>query len=590
MSNSRYWQSVWRRRLGRRALLRGATLSSLGLAAAAAIGCGEDEQAPPQQTPTATGTTAPGAQATTAPAGQPVKGGVLKQSGVPSPATYQQMDPHAHVWVSGFTWATTDQLVRRDMGSNQSPRPIVPDAALSWEQPDGLTYIFHLNPDIKFHNIPPANGRKATSEDVKYSIGRIGTDDPRFFRRNDFKTVEITTPDPQTVVFKTAEPLAAFWSRIVAPGTVILGPESIEAEGEAVIRSGKPIPGTGPFIQKQWELDRIHVLERNPDYWKKDASGVQLPYLDGIEGRYFADLDSTNLALRSGEIDYSAALINHERLVDLERAGLRIERTRGVGLFWLVPHLQKEPFTDARVRKALSLVVDRQEVVNIAYGGEEGAVLAPGGLHEVMHGAAAISDKEMVTLAGYRTGREKAQDREMAKELLSQAGLQPNQIKFTMLYSTFTRDLEHTMAQAIQDQFKQFGFDVTLEPQSYGDCLVRAANGDFEVWHTRQHANGWDPDDVMQLYFWSKATRNYAKWVNTQFDSLFDQETRAVDPEARAKLLREMVNIIYEENPRSALWVDLFPSAFQPWLNGMYGYFVTNTENDPSAVWLGKRG
>ena len=191
--------------LSRRSVLRGGLLGGLlggaGLAAAALIGCGDDDDDDDGgddggggDAATATATTA---QATAAPAGgmTPTSGQTYTVAGVPT-YTYQHLDPAAAVWTAGFTWPTHAMLVTLDASSpDRADWTVKPGFAESWEQDGDSAYVFHLRQGVKFHNIDPAYGREATSADVKFSLDRIGTKQPQFFRQLEMKDATVTTPD-----------------------------------------------------------------------------------------------------------------------------------------------------------------------------------------------------------------------------------------------------------------------------------------------------------------------------------------------------------------------------------------------------------
>ena len=195
-------------RVSRRSALRGAAGFGMGLAGAALLGCSSDKP-----TSTATGTApAPGKQAA------PVKGGVLRSPEVI--ANDGILEPSAHANRSLFALPTHSLLVRKNRDSyNASEWFLEPELATSWGQPDETTYVFKLR-DAKFHNIAPVNGRPATSEDVRFSFERIGTDHPRFVRKGEFAGATFTTPDPRTFILKMPKPTPGTFSRITTAGTV----------------------------------------------------------------------------------------------------------------------------------------------------------------------------------------------------------------------------------------------------------------------------------------------------------------------------------------------------------------------------------
>ena len=128
--------------------------------------------------------------------------------------TYQHLDPTA----ATFAWRTHSQLVTRDSSSqNRADWTINPGFAEFWEQDGDSSYVFHLRQGVKFQNIDPAFGREATSAEVKFSLERIATPLPQFFRQAEFREAAITTPDEYTVRIAFPRPQAPFWNRITAP-------------------------------------------------------------------------------------------------------------------------------------------------------------------------------------------------------------------------------------------------------------------------------------------------------------------------------------------------------------------------------------
>src|SRR5215470_5467340 len=252
-----------------------------------------------------------------------------------------------------------DNLIRRD--PRDSGKTIIPDLAHSWEiSKDGKTYTFFLRQGVQFHD-----GAELTSEDVKATFDRIakppqGINIPRSIL---FAAVsEIAAPDKQTVQFKLSAPrppefimgaIASGWNGIVRKKTL--------EDNQYNLRRVVDIPGTGPFKSKRRVENEVWVMERNDKYWNQG-----LPYLDGIEfyhGLPFSpELGS---AVLSGRTDYA-------RIVDPVTAR-KAKATPGMSSLnfyqsviqgtW--PNATKKPFDDARVRRAVHLVLDKHVLVDV---------------------------------------------------------------------------------------------------------------------------------------------------------------------------------------------------------------------------------
>ena len=182
---------------------------------------------------------------------------------------------------------------------NHDGTKILPDLAETWEQKDDVTYVFRLRQGVKFHNVPPVNGRELTSEDVKYSIERQMTNQPGKFQHAYFfldKLASIQTPDKYTIVFKTKEPYAPFLNYIASPWTVIVAREVVEKHGDLQ----RHAIGTGPFIMQEYRREQEAVFVKNPNYFKKG-----LPYLDEVRLQYVIDPVAATAAFRGQQTDIS---------------------------------------------------------------------------------------------------------------------------------------------------------------------------------------------------------------------------------------------------------------------------------------------
>ena len=553
-----YWQ---RRTIGRRTVLRGTAVAGLGLAGAALIGCGGGDS-----DATATATTG-GAGATQVAAGTPVKGGTWNRPTVPA-LGYQHLDPTAAVWTSDFTAPTHNLLVRYDMTKPaQADWKLEPELASSWETPDTTTYIFKMRPGVKFHNIAPVNGRTVNSADMKFSLERIGTAKPQFFRQLEFKDAKITTPDNLTVQIKFSRPQGAFWNRITTPGTVALPVEVQQTEGE-LIKTGKPVPGTGPFIHESFILDQTWDLKRNPDYFVPG-----LPYLDAIHGSQISSSEQQLAALNAGDIDVMVLTSLDNIKQARKRDDVKLLQLKGtLATHWIVFHTEKPPYNDARVRQAISLVHPRREIIDIALQGEEiGMMLGPGGLNPWTHGSATYPYDELKTRPGYRTGKEREQDVAEAKKLLDASGFKGLKSVFQYTGASATGwPWSDSLATIVTDRLREVGFDFTLQTWPYAQTLVNLASQKFDIYHTAQHGNNIDINEYFEFYFNPDGPRNYGQWRSAKFVELMEKQNTTVDPKERNAIAKDIVKLLEVENPRAATMMLPSTQAVRNVVNGYY--------------------
>ncbi len=216
------------------------------------------------------------------------------------------LDPyHTTSFLMNYTSATTyDSLVRfyEKAGVDPTTNPMIPGLAESWEiSDDFLTYTFPLRKGVKFHNLPPVNGRELDAEDVKATLALYR--DPSSIIKTAFESVDrVEVVDRYTVALhmKQVEPQQLIWLAESARGAIL--PREL-TEPANLARRGGGI-GTGPFmVQTEYQYKIGITFRRNPDYWLFDE-GNRLPYLDGRKIVVIPDNSASTTAFRTGKIDW----------------------------------------------------------------------------------------------------------------------------------------------------------------------------------------------------------------------------------------------------------------------------------------------
>jgi peptide/nickel transport system substrate-binding protein len=244
-----------------------------------------------------------------------------------------------------------------------------PELAESWEiSSDGLTYTFHLVRNATWHD-----GVKFTSADVKFSFEEIiykyHPSGKVFLKQLD----HIETPDDYTVVFKMKTPYPAFNSYLQNSYATIMAKHLYE--GTNITQNPynlNPI-GTGPFKFKEFVSGDHVTLVRNENYWRKDALGRQLPYLDKVIFKIIPGAAERTLALEKGEVDLLLSDIPMTDFARLTQNSHILTSTRGkeafADVFMLVFNLRNPILSKLEVRKAIAYAIDRQQVINLAFFG-----------------------------------------------------------------------------------------------------------------------------------------------------------------------------------------------------------------------------
>jgi peptide/nickel transport system substrate-binding protein len=258
----------------------------------------------------------------------------------------------------------------------------VPDAAQSYEQsPDGLTLTFKLNPNVKFDPRPPTNGRAMTAEDVKFSWDRFSAGGlTRFDYVNSLSPVgpveSITPTDNLTVVAKLAFPIAGMVSRFAFHRFLSILPREADGGFNPQVEQR----GSGPWMLRKWEPSVGYTYDRNPTWHVRQGQ----PYFDTLELRLITEAAQRRAQLNAGSIwvlpgpanneaRSAAGSIDPNEVVSAKREQSHLAMYDD-GYPWGGPnHLAfgfgspDSPFHDARVRRALSMVIDRDLWIDANY-------------------------------------------------------------------------------------------------------------------------------------------------------------------------------------------------------------------------------
>jgi len=516
--------NYWTRRLGRRSVVRGAALGGLGLAGAALIGCGSDDDsataAPTTPGGGATATTAPSNGGT--PAEMVKRGGTLRMHIAAEPPNFD-MHANSTYAVNNAISPVFNMLVQFDPAiEDESIDTIIPDLAESWEVTnEGQTYAFSLVQNGVYHD-----GKPLTSDDVKATFERImdppaGVVSPR---RDQFGPVEnIETPDDHTVVFNLSRPSASLLPIIATGWNAIYSSEDIGNDFDFNTR----VNGTGPFRLKEYLRGNRVEMVRHEDYHHDTY-----PYMDGVTVFIVLDNSTALTSFQSGELEHHRGLTPS----DVEAIGgimgdrIVIDGPKpGLG-FATVNYGNREPWTDDRVRRAMTLAIHRQESLAVFNQGVGyvGGYLQPGG-------AWAISEEQLRSVPGYQESGEAA--RAEAVQLLAAAGV-PNGFETRILTrrgASFER-----LSLFLADQFDRVGIKATLDVQetaaAYDSMNQRAF--DMAPW---SHAYALDdPDAVFAEFYLTNAPRNYSGIGSQEVDDLFDRQSAELDLEVRRELVNEM--------------------------------------------------
>jgi len=417
-------------------------------------------------------------------------------------------------------------LLRTDPADKSGTR-LVGDLAESWTiSRDGKTYTVKLRHGVKFHD-----GSELTSKDVKATYDRIVNPPAGVAsaRKGEYIDVEaVQAPDPHTVVFRLKWPSGSFLSSLASPWNWIYKADLLARDPRWYETH---VMGTGPFTFVEHVKGSHWVGKKNPSYWDKGK-----PHLDGYRALFVRDSAAQVAAVR-GE----RAMIQFRGFSPAERDSLvqalgnKVvvqESAWDCGL-WVVPNQKKKPFDDKRVRRALTLALDRyqgsQALSKIAIVKEVAGVMVPGTPF-------ATPPAELEKLAGY--GRDVQKSRTEARRLLKEAGVADG-FALALLNRNVPMPYEPVGVWLI-DQWRQIGLTVKQDVAETAKYFADIRAGSFDVAVDFQCGYIVEPDlDLYKFQSREISQENYGGYTDKTLDELYQRQSRTPDPEERKKVIRD---------------------------------------------------
>ncbi|WBB90188.1 ABC transporter substrate-binding protein [Verrucosispora sp. WMMC514] len=489
---------------------------AVGVVAALAAGCGGGE--PPSTTNGENGndglTSNVRLEDETQPSGEPKAGGRLS---IMIRLDADELDPHKMSETSAFV--INEQIYESLVQSYRGE--IQPAIAESWEQSeDGTQLTFTLRDNAFFHS-----GRPVTAADVKYSIERIQDPATRAPRARSYEGItSVTAVDDRTVQMTLAQPNAAILTLLSTAASSIVDRTVVEAEGGL---NGSVDGGSGPFKLASRVTGQAIRLDKHDKYWQP---GV--PYLDGMDFSFNPDDNARAAAIRSGTVDFLWRPA--PEFIDALKRDEALKWYGGSGSLSLHLRLNtsKAPYDNVKVRQAIYLALDRQEILNVANSGF-GTPLNAGYLPPDRFGA--------LTEPVYGEP-----DIEKAKELLAEAGY-PDGFDATLMVIS-TSAFQVRSAEVEQQQLAKIGINVTLESVEATIATSRTNSADFDMYQSGFGLT-YDPDERFTASFLDGGGLNYGNWSDPEYEKLVVQARSELDRDKRAALYQQAEKILAERGP-----------------------------------------
>lgn len=519
------WERLARTRGSRRWFfgVAGATAGAAGLAAAG-CGGGSPKATPVPSATAGSSTTVPSPDAKRTPAGIQLGDTLRYTAYVASDLTY---DPHK-TQAGPFDGQQAMVYSRLLSYDSQTKGTIVPDLATSNpEQPDGTTLIFKLKPGAKWQDRAPLNGRAITADDVKYSIERQTGGDPSFVRKASLVNIDkVESRDASTVVITMKTQLAAMVDQFADVSSFIVAPEAT-ADGRQFGLDNQP--GSGPFRWVEWVEGKLGSVAKNPAWF----GGSNRPYLDGVAAIQPTDARDLEAGLRTKKLD--VAFVGRGTADRLKQVLPALqESTVGqlqfFGMRFFIPQV---PYNDLRFRSAISIAVDRRDMVQRFFGGS--GDINPWIAWPLTRWT--LPQSELSTVPGYRPGSGgRDQDITDAKALLA-AFAASNKIPDELpLFVVADAETNLQMGSVIRDQLQQtLGLNVTVYPVPTGE-LIRRLFAQDAPWAAGPDSSQIDLDDCVYPYFHSSGTQNTFPLRDSEMDALINAERSELDETKRREI------------------------------------------------------
>ena len=402
-------------------------------------------------------------------------------------------------------------------------------------QADGLTWTFHLRDGLKW-----SDGTDLTAKDFVYSWQRVC--DPNVAApyaetvlgmvkgydeavAGDITKLDVQAPDEKTVVVNLANPCSYFGELAAFATLNPVQQATVEANGDAWATSADTYISNGPFMMTEWVPGSHITFSKNPNYWNAEAIK-----LDKLEFELIEDSNAAYSAYTSGEVDMIKDVPTEEIPSLQGNDDFHVEPI--IGTYYVSLNLQKEYFQDARVRKALSLAIDRNYVANTLMQGTyspASSIVGPGWLDtdgssfaENANGGTPYIDNDNFDA-----------NLEEAKKLLEEAGY-PNGEGFPQIeYTTNDAGYHKVVAEYLQQAWAAIGIDLKVNIVEWASFTPMRRNGEFDV-----ARNGWvgdytDPSNILELFCTTNGN-NDGKYTNADFDATIEDSRVTTDATTRS--------------------------------------------------------
>lgn len=422
----------------------------------------------------------------------------------------------------------------------------MPSLAKNWNiSDDGKVYTLHLQEGVKF-----SNGADFTAEDVEYSLTRIlgvnGAVNGDFVSQidgaekvMDGESAELSgvkAIDDYTVEITLSEPYAGFLACLSSSPVCMMDKDTTETAGDKFGIDPSVTVGTGAFKMAEWTVNDSIVLTRNDNYWGGEVS------LPGVLVKVIPDSETRNMMFKNGELDILDFdfMLDYIDIYKKEMPDI-LHHTPRVGITYFTFNESMEPLNDVRVRKAVSMAINRREITDSLLGGvatvENG--IYPRGL---------IGHNNNLPELKY--------DPEGAKALLAEAGYS-NGFDMEISADSSASDSTKTIIEVISSQLNEVGINAAIKNYDESTWLASRKDGTLGSYMSTWTADYNDPDNFIYTFFGNE-NNTKLRSINYSDKSVMDRVSAArtiVNADERIKEYQELEKRIVTED---YAWLPMF--------------------------------
>ena len=426
---------------------------------------------------------------------------------------------------------THSRLVRHKAGPSVQPGtfPIEGDLAESWTQPNDTTYVFKLRRGVKWHPKPPVNGRELTADDVVYSMDRFRTVKGNANAYMLASVDKVEAVDKYTVRFTLKEPFVWFLDVLANPmAACIVAKEAVEKFGD--LKKWEAVIGTGPWMLDSYRPNVGYTYVRNPGYFVPG-----LPYIDRVEAVVDEDNASRMAAFLGGKYDLgweNPGTINRVDWVQIKdvlkqrRPGLKVMESPSNVMSHIYTRTDKAPFSDIRLRRAMSMAINRQAYIDATFEGV-GSYNPPV--------PAALKDWAIPFDQLGEGGQWYKHDPAAAKKLLAEAG-SPNGFSATLDFTTYGSTVLVDQMQLILKDLKAVGIDAKLNQKEYGAYISTTFYGKYDAMAFGPQTPFLDPDNFLYGQYYPGETKNHGIINDPVVADMLVRQRRTLDTAKRREV------------------------------------------------------